>query len=52
MYWDKDLMEDKLYQLIYQFNESETINRDLHFALLDNMYPSYDGNGKTCIICW
>ena len=33
---DKDLIEDKLCQLIDQ--------------LLDNIHPFYDGNGKTCKI--
>ena len=36
IHMDKDLIEDKLCQLIDQ--------------LLDNIHPFYDGNGKTCKI--
>ena len=44
----KDLIEDKLYQLIDQFNERKINHRDFSFALPDNIHPLYDGNGRTC----
>ena len=40
------LIEDKLYQLIDQFNEKNIIHEDFSFALLHNMHPFYDGNGR------
>ena len=43
---DRDLIEDKLYQLINQFNEKNIIHEDFSFALLHNMHPFYDGNGR------
>ena len=43
-------VEDKLYELIDQFNERKTYHRDFYFALLDNMHSFYDGNGRSCKI--
>ena len=43
---DKDLIKDKLYQLIDQFSETKTNPRDLYFALLDNIHPIYNENGR------
>ena len=40
------LIEDKLYQLIDHFNEKNIIHEDFSFALLHNMHPFYDGNGR------
>ena len=37
MYMDKDLVEDKLYQLIDQFNERKINHRDFYFVLLCNI---------------
>ena len=51
MSMDKDLKEDKLYQLyIDQFNERKVSHRDFHFVLLDNEHPFYNGNGRTFTI--
>ena len=50
MYMDKDLIEDKLYELIDQFNERKINHRNFYFAFLSNIYPFYDGNGRTCKI--
>ena len=48
MYRDKDLIEDKLYELIDQFNKRNNFyHRNLYFALLNNMHPFYDGNEST-----
>ena len=47
MYIDTDLIEDKLYQLMDQFNERKINLRDFYPALLDNIQPFYDGNQKT-----
>ena len=38
MFIDKDLIEDKLYQLIDPFNERKINHRDFHFVLLDNIH--------------
>ena len=48
MYMDKYLIEDKLYQLIDEFNERKINETDFYFVLLDNTCPFYDGNGRTC----
>ena len=49
---DKNLKEDKLYQLIDQFSGRKFNHRDFYFALLDNIHPFYDGNKRTCkILC-
>ena len=50
MYIDKDLIEDKLYQLIDQFNERKINRRDSYLELLDSIHPFYEGNGRTCKI--
>ena len=50
MYIDKDLIEDKLYQLIDQFNERKINRRDFYWELLDSIHPFYEGNGRTCKI--
>ena len=47
MYMDDDLIEDKLYQLIYQFNESNINHRSFYFASLGNIHQFYDENGAT-----
>ena len=47
---DKNLIEDKLYQIIDQFNERKINHRDFYFAFLDNINSFYDGNWKTCKI--
>ena len=52
MHMDKDLIKDKLYELIDQFNERKINRRDFYSVLLDNTQPFYDGNKRTCkIIC-
>ena len=47
MYIDKDLIEDKLYQLVDQFNERKISHRDFYSKLLDNIHPFYDGSRRT-----
>ena len=46
IYMDKDLIENKLYQLLDQFSVRKNNHRDFYFALLDNIHPFYDGNGE------
>ena len=46
----KDFIDDKLYQLVDQFNERKINHRDFYSALLDNINPFYDGKGITCKI--
>ena len=48
MHMDKDLIDDKLYQLVDQFSERKFIHRDFYSELLDNIHPFYDENGRTC----
>ena len=50
MNMDKDLIENKLYQLVDQFNERKINHRDFYSELLDNLHSFYDGNGGTCKI--
>ena len=50
MHMDKDLIEDKLYQLIDHFNERKINHRGFYFVLTDDIHPFYDGNWRTCII--
>ena len=47
MYMDKDLIEDKLYQLVDQFSERKTHHRAFTSTLLNHIQPFYDGNGRT-----
>ena len=47
---NKDLIEDKLYQLKDQFNERKINHGDFCFASLDNIYLYCDRNGRTCKI--
>ena len=44
MFMDKDLIENKPYQLIHQFHQRKTNHKDLYSKLLDNIHPFYDGN--------
>ena len=48
-YMDKDLIEDKLYELIDQFNERKINSRNLHFALLNNVSSFYDANRRILV---
>ena len=52
MYMDKELIEDKLYQIIDQFNGRKIISTKFYSILLNKIHPFYDGNGRTCkILC-
>ena len=44
MYLDKYLTEDKLYQIIYQFNDRKVTLVKLYSILLNEMHQFYDGN--------
>ena len=50
IYMDKDLIEDKLYQIIDQFNERKITPLKFYSILLNEIHPFYDGNGRTCEI--
>ena len=50
MYIDKDLIEDKLYQLIDKFIERKIDYKDFYSILINNTHPFYDDNEKTCKI--
>ena len=47
-YMDKELIEDKLYQLKDQFNERKITTAKFYAILLNKIYPFYDANGRTC----
>ena len=48
MYMDKELIEDKFYQKIDQFHERKITSTNFYSILLNEIYPFYDGNGRTC----
>ena len=50
MYVNKELIKDKLYQIIDQFNESKIMSTKFYSILLNKIRPFYDGNGRTCKI--
>ena len=52
MYMDKELLEDKFYQIIDHFSERKIISRKFYSILLNKIHPFYDGDGRTCeILC-
>ena len=50
MYIDKDLIEDRLYQIIDQFNERKIKRVTFYWILQYEIHRFYDRNGKTCKI--
>ena len=44
---DKDLIENKLYKIIDQFNERKTTPVQLYAIVLKNSRLFYGGNGRT-----
>ena len=46
----KELIDDKLYQIIDQFNERKITPTKFYSILLNKIHPFYDGNGRTCKI--
>ena len=44
LYMDKDLIEDKLYQIINQFNERKIMSAKFYSVLLNQINPFFDGN--------
>ena len=50
MYMDKELIEDKIYQIKDQFNEKKLHLQSFYSKLLNKIHPFYDGNGGTCNI--
>ena len=48
MYIDKDLIEERLYQIIDQFNEIKITSAKFCSTLLNKTHPFFDGNGWTC----
>ena len=45
---DKKLLEDKLYQIIDQFNERKISSIRFYSILLNKIHPLYDGNARAC----
>ena len=50
MYMDKELIEDKLYQTIDQFNERKISNTKFYSILFKKNHSFYDGIGRMCKI--
>ena len=50
MYIDKELIEDKFYQIIDQLKERKITSTKFNSILLNKIYPFYDRNGKMCKI--
>ena len=48
MYMDKELIGNKLYQIIDQFNERKIASTKFYSILLNKIHPFYDGNSRTC----
>ena len=48
--FDKDLIEDKLYQIIDQSNEKNITPTKFYSILLNEIHPFYDKHGRTCKI--
>ena len=48
MYMNKELIEDKLYQIIDQFNEKKITSTKFYSILWNKMHPFYDENVRTC----
>ena len=46
MYMVKELIKDKLYQIIDQLNEQKIISIKFYSILLNKIHPFYDGNGR------
>lgn len=51
LYMDKDLIQDKHYQIIDQSNERKMMSVKFHSILLKKMHPLFDGNVKSSNIC-
>ena len=50
MYMDEDLIEDKLYQIMDQFNERKITPATFYSIRLNKINPFQDGNSRTCKI--
>ena len=47
---DKELIGDKLYQIIDQFSGRKVTSTKFHSILINKIHPFYDGNGRRCKI--
>ena len=50
MHTDQQLIEDKLYEIIDQFNERKITSARFYSILLNKIRPFYDENGRACKI--
>ena len=50
MYMDKELMEDKVYEIIDQLTERKIAPTKFCSTLVNKIHPFYDGNGRACKI--
>ena len=50
MYIVKNLIEDKLFQITDQFDESKITHIKFYSIFLNKIFPFYDKNGRTCKI--
>ena len=51
MYLDKYLTEDRLYQIIYQFNDRKITLVKFYSIILNEMHQFYDGNASRVRYC-
>ena len=47
---DKNVTEDKLYQIIDQFNKRQITPIKFYSIIIHDLHPFYDGNGRSCKI--
>ena len=45
---EKDLLEDRFYQITDQFNEKKITPAKFYLLFLHEIHSFYDGNGKLC----
>ena len=50
MYMDKELIEDKIYQIIDQFIKRKITSTKFYSILLNKIHVFYDENGRKCKI--
>ena len=50
IYMDQELLEDKLYQIIHQFNQRKITSTKFNSILLNKKNPFYEINGRMCKI--
>ena len=47
---DKQVVDDKFFQIIHQFNVKKITSKDFDSILLNKIHSFHDRNGRTCKI--